>query len=216
MQPECLRWLSEVDAETPTIVVRARLGDGSDTADVHVFVDGREVAARLDGGPIALDPGEHALRFEHAGSEAVAQSVLARIGERLRPIEVTFAPRAAGPSTTRAEPEEPSVRPRWPGYVLATVGLVGVTSFSYFGLRGVLRYEQLKNDCSPSCAPDDSHDVKQKLLIADVSLGVSAVALLGASYFIWWRPGARDSESHVDVGVTPLPSGGSLGFRASF
>src|SRR5262249_36029670 len=47
MQRECVGWLTELDAATPTVVVRAKIAGGGDTADVRVVVDGEERATRL-------------------------------------------------------------------------------------------------------------------------------------------------------------------------
>jgi hypothetical protein len=47
----------------------------------------------------------------------------------------------------------------------------------------------------------------QKMLIADISLGVGAVALGAAAYLYFTRP--KQTESATLVGVAPLRNGGA-------
>src|SRR5258707_7177981 len=56
---DCERWLREVDASTPSVVVRARDPEGRDAVDVQMWVDGSPFLRRLDGRARPLDPGVH-------------------------------------------------------------------------------------------------------------------------------------------------------------
>lgn len=70
---DCVQWLAAIDASLPTVVLMALDPAGAETLDVRVTVDGQALAAKLDGKAVALDPGQHVLRFEMAGAEAVEQ-----------------------------------------------------------------------------------------------------------------------------------------------
>jgi len=48
--------------DLPTIVLGARLSDGSDVTDARTFVDGAPTTADA-GGPVPVDPGPHTIRF---------------------------------------------------------------------------------------------------------------------------------------------------------
>lgn len=110
---DCTRWLAEIDASLPTVVFTAKNAAGADTLAVRVTVDGQPVTERLDGKAVALDPGEHVVRFEMAGAEAVEQKVMIQQGEKNRKLAASFP--KAPPSPL---PVPPPVAP--PPKVLAT------------------------------------------------------------------------------------------------
>src|SRR5579859_5572726 len=62
---DCLRWRGEL--EVPTIVLRAQDPRGQDLSDVKVLLDGTQIADKIDGQPIEVDPGQHVVTGEHAG-----------------------------------------------------------------------------------------------------------------------------------------------------
>src|ERR1700691_3521100 len=53
---DCTSWLSEVRDEQPSIVISALDDHGQQTLEVRISVDGEEMAKRLDGGPMDIDP----------------------------------------------------------------------------------------------------------------------------------------------------------------
>jgi hypothetical protein len=110
---DCLQWLTEIDAILPTVVFRAQDGAGANALAVRVMVDGQPVTERLDGEAVPLDPGEHVVRFEMAGAEAVEQKVTIQQGEKNRKLAVSFkkAPPARPPAPPPAAAVSPVVRP---------------------------------------------------------------------------------------------------------
>src|SRR5215510_3782007 len=50
----CARWLTEIEQQIPSVVVRVTDSDGSDRTDAKATMDGRSM--RLDGKPMSLDP----------------------------------------------------------------------------------------------------------------------------------------------------------------
>lgn len=211
IQAQCVGWLGEVDKAMPSVVVRARLDGGQDTADVRVLVDGEEVAKRVDGGALLVDPGERHFRFEHAGLPPVEQTLVIGEGEQLRPIAIEFT---SGPSAT--------ARPAWPMYALGGLGGVGIGLFAVLGITGVSRYSELKNSCSPNCDPSDTSAVKTRFLVADISLGVGIVALGGAAYLYFTRPHAKaapppsSSSWKPELAAMPTPGGAFATARFAF
>jgi hypothetical protein len=93
----CMRWLGELDAALPTVVVAARDAEGRDVAAATVLVDGAVVAEGIDGLPLAIDPGEHVVRVERAGGPPAEVHVVVRAGEKGRSIAVTLASFAPAP-----------------------------------------------------------------------------------------------------------------------
>ncbi|WP_437518023.1 hypothetical protein [Sorangium sp. So ce1099] len=99
---DCGPWLAEVEKSLPSVVIAARDAGGRERLDVRVLVDGRLLAAALDGKALPVDPGPHTFRYEPAGGPAVEERVLIREGEKNRAITVFLgAPPAGGPSSPR-------------------------------------------------------------------------------------------------------------------
>jgi hypothetical protein len=57
LRADCTRWLSELDAVKPSLIVRAMDATGANLLDVRLFVDDRMVAVKLDGSELLVDPG---------------------------------------------------------------------------------------------------------------------------------------------------------------
>jgi hypothetical protein len=93
---DCGQWLTEVDAALPSIVFEAKDGDGGDLSAVKVTMDGAALIEKLDGSPIAVDPGEHRFVFEASGKPRVEKRVVVSQGQKGRRERVTLgAPTAA-------------------------------------------------------------------------------------------------------------------------
>ncbi|WP_437932449.1 hypothetical protein WMF37_25380 [Sorangium sp. So ce291] len=111
---DCGPWLAEVEKSLPSVVIAARDAGGRERLDVRVLVDGRLLAAALDGKALPVDPGPHTFRYEPAGGPAVEERVLIREGEKNRAITVILgAPPAGAPSSPRpmVAPAAPSAPP---------------------------------------------------------------------------------------------------------
>ena len=107
---DCIQWLAEIDASMPTVVFTAEDTQGADTAAVRVVVDGKPLVERLDGKALPLDPGEHTIRFEMAGADAIEQKALIREGDKNRRIGVAFK-KAAAPAAPATLPSQPPPDP---------------------------------------------------------------------------------------------------------
>lgn len=101
-------------------------------------------------------------------------------------------------------PTRPETRSKVPSYVLASVAVVGAASFGFFALRGKRLEGDL--DCGSRCPDTELDPITQSYLIADISLGVGAVALAGAIYFWPWGESEtvslRASPRGVRVGLS--------------
>lgn len=224
VRPDCIRWLSEVDAQMPSIVIAAKDPRGLDTPAVTVFIDGNKVAEGLDGRPIPLDPGTHQLRLEHAGSPPVEQQLLIQQGVKNRLIDVSFAGTSPPPQAMPVGPPEPLDEGRGQSvqsvmsYVFFGLSVPAWVTFAVFGIQGKNRADELNSGCGatePStCTEEEVGDAEQKLLIADISLGVGAgLTALGVGFLIWHF--VRDPEpgsAAAGVSVSGAPTaGGAMG-----
>jgi hypothetical protein len=222
---DCAVWSQEVEPLVPSVVVAATGPDGHDASEVAVLVDGERIADRLDGKPLDVDPGEHTFRFELPGAAAIEQRIVIREGEHARSIAVTFpAPKMTMGLTLAPTPAEPGAAPWRPippsVYVLGAVGAVGIASFSYFAIAGDNQRANLNQlNCKPNCQPHLVNLAWDDFITADVSLGVSVVALGLATYFFFSRPSrSRPALGFVDLVIEGLPSrrGSAFGMRGSF
>jgi hypothetical protein len=217
---DCLQWLGELDKSAPSVVVGARVND-RDVTDVKVTLDGELVAERLDGKPIAVDPGEHTFTFEHAG-QTVEEKVLIRTGEKNRPLNVKLKGGAEPPPPPGGTTAPPPVTDDGggslvPALVAGGIGVVALGSFAFFGLSGKSAVDDLQS-CKPRCAESDVDSARTKLIVADISLAVGVVALGVATYLFITRPkaSAKVETTGLRVDVAPTRGGGLASFGLTF
>jgi hypothetical protein len=207
IQDDCVRWLAEVDASLPTVVVHATWSDGRDAVGVRTFVDGVPIEGADRGRAIAIDPGERTFRFERAGARPVQTSYVIREGEKNRPLSVVFTPAApvppetAPPPTGSAPPADAATRAPVPvtAYAAAGVGVLGLASFAFFAVKGTNELDDLRSTCKPNCASSDVSSARTKLLVGDVSLAVGVAAFALAAWLLFDRPTAPRAR----VGLAP-------------
>lgn len=182
IKTKCKTWQREIDESTPSIVVRVVDEDGRDTAEATLFVDGSPVKQRLDGLPVAIDPGEHAVRVERAGHPPKEQQVMLNVGDDVRELVLSYAPTSPPPSPEAPARSEPSVHVlTYIGFGLAGAGLiVGAIT----GGLSLAKTGDLEEACpSKLCAATDEalHDEATTLShVATVGFAVAgAGAILG-------------------------------------
>ncbi len=189
LRDECTRLLSELDADQPTLVFSVRDSLGNDTLDVALLIDGRQVAARLAATPVAVDPGEHLVRFEAADGSSAEQRIVARVKEKGRSITARLAPlrsaepvvaAAAAPPPTAAVEAPPAQGSLRPGLKAAIAfGIVTVLSagaFAGFGLAGQSLERSRAMTCSPSCTDAQVAPISLLYGFADGALGLAALS----------------------------------------
>lgn len=211
VKSSCARWLSEVEAQLPSIVVRAADASDADITEGTATVDGVEVP--LDGKPISLDPGKHLVVVETAGGVRLEKKVLLAAGEKSRLIELRVEAPKSEPEkgTTGASARVASDSRGIPtgAWILGGAGVLALGSFGYFGLSAKSELNKL-DSCSPQCDRSQSDAGRRDALIADVSLGVGVVALAGA---VTWAvlsssSGDQASRNATQWAVAPTPQGG--------
>jgi hypothetical protein len=204
----CGEWLADVESRIPSLVFRVQTADGSDVTDARFSVDDR-APHPVDGSATQLDPGEHRVRFEHPGDPPVEMHVVVAESEKGRIVTARFAAKE-GPPTAETPAAAPS--PQSKGIsplaiVLAGVGVLGGASFAYFGITAKSDLDNLRNTCAPGCAQSDLDAVKQKALIADISLGVGVVALGAAAWVFFANSSPAPAPAAALLDVRPTPGG---------
>ena len=193
VRADCEKWLREIDAEAPSIVVQATDARGNAVRDVHATVDDAPVA---DGAALTVDPGSHLVRVTTRGGESAERRVVVSLGERGRRIDVRFdsvldedgskarPPRPAQDdesSRTVSAPETPK-RSLVVPIVLASLGVAALGTFVGFEVAGHSAYSDLESGCgrTRSCTDAQVDPVRGQFVGATVALGVSVAAVAAA------------------------------------
>lgn len=217
VQADCARWLGEVEAAIPSVVLSARTPDGQDVIEVDVTMDGRPLLAALDGKSVDLDPGVHELVFESEGYRPERREVVIKTGEQNRKVEVVLHPLgsatkpAPGPDTSKREGEGTVPAS---AYAVGAVGLIGWTGFTYFALRHKGQIDDLEA-CEPSCPSSDVDDASATRTFAFASLAVG-VAATGIALYLVLDGTEPEPARDVSVSVSPFPNGAAATLGGSF
>jgi hypothetical protein len=220
-QEQCGRWLEDVERLTPSIVVQAT-ADGQDRSDVQVEMDGEVLTGSIAGTALEADPGPHAFTFTCADYPPVKKNFVLREGEKLRSIGVAFVKPKSAKTDAAAVPAVKPVELHRPvpalAYALGGVAVLGAGAFTYLGLTGESRRTDLKNNCAPNCTDSQLNPVHQRLVAADISLGVGVAALAGAAIVYLTRPTVPVKEKaasfagNVFVTANAISASGSFAF----
>ncbi|MEQ9323171.1 MAG: hypothetical protein RIF41_28650 [Polyangiaceae bacterium] len=209
VRKDCATWLDEVDRAIPTVVLRFVDATGTERGDVRVTVDGELLVERLDGGAVPIDPGPHVFVFEPAGGDPVEQTLTILEGERLREVAVDQSPPSVVPPPPPPMPPPPpkSVHPM--AWVLYGTSAAALGAFIGLGVHSLSL-----EDCEPRCSDDQVDDVVLFRAVADVSLGVSALALGGA---IWITVASLSEDDDAasarwDLEVSPTGAAATVRF----
>ncbi len=179
IQKDCKRWLGEVEAALPSVVIRALDAAGHDLIQARVLVDGAQVTDTLDGRALAIDPGAHELRLE-AGGHFVVERVVIREGERERMLSLRLP--AATPAAGGVSPAVPVG-----AWITGALGVVGLGAGVYLWVDGRGERSDLYATCGVShdCAPSAVDSARSKLVAGDVAAGLGLGAVAAA---VLWGP----------------------------
>ena len=213
LRADCQRWLDEVQASVPTVVIEGIAGNGADTTSIRVSIDGAVVADQLDGRAIEVDPGPHTFRYDLGGKSKEERIVILE-GDRNRKIRASFAPDAPAavpavtPTTTAPPADTGKASPRpipLITYVFAGTAVVGAGVFAVFALSGKSKESSLSSSCKPNCTSSDVSSLKTTFLVGDIGLAVGIVSLgLATTTFLLRRP---STDPGVALDVSPVHGG---------
>jgi hypothetical protein len=117
VQRECSKWITQIDAETPSMVLLAKDEAGVAVLDVEVTMDGELLTSRLDGRAVSVDPGMHDFSFKTASGAIIGRRVAISLGERNRIVSVDIPAGTRAPSPpsatalAKAEPKDTKAAP---------------------------------------------------------------------------------------------------------
>lgn len=179
VREDCSKSLVDLDAAMPTVVFSARAG-GHDVTDARVLVDGEAIASALDGRAVALDPGNHVVRFERTGGGATEVRLVAREGEKNRAISASFTPTTPPTEGRKTEAGRFPVLP----VLLGGTGLLALGGSLYVRLGADSDADRLRSTCAPTCDQSSRDALGDKLVVANVALGVG-IGVLALAAATW-------------------------------
>jgi hypothetical protein len=222
----CTRWFEEVEADLPTIVLKVKDRDGNDLSDATVSIDGQVLDSWQGGLPIALDPGSHTIGCTRPENPAIETSVLLGTAEKRRLITLTLEsstpnPEHLDPPLAAQLSEAPRARKqaRRPSAAAWTVGALSLAawgSFAYFGYTGRNELSDMRDTCAGHCPQSKVDSAWDRLIIADVSLGL---AVVGTGLSTWlFVSSLRNGKERPrnEASVVPSPFGASFSYRRRF
>jgi hypothetical protein len=224
IQGDCTAWLNQVVDAIPSVVLEAKRDDDN-VFDVSVSMDGAPLVHQLDGKPVEINPGLHSFVFERQGVAPIEKKVIIAAHAKSQVISAEWkSPPPPQPPVSGTAPSPApnasaqSVRPIPPlAFVLGGTAVVGLGTFAVLGLTGNTTKNDLQSSCSPHCADGDVKSLEARFVVADVALGVGALAAVGAVTVFLVRP-ERSVPGHAvtAVGIAPTPGGASLQWRGAF
>jgi hypothetical protein len=213
IQKECGPWLEQVTAEQPSIVLAIRDAAGAD-APARVLIDGEVVPDAALGRAIELDPGEHTLRMEVAGTNPpIERRLTIRDGEKRRPVTITLPP-----ASDRAVLVSTQAEPRGDGRRYAAIGLAAAGAAALataIGLTVAQNSEAstVRSLCPTSCVLGSANanaastarsTAETERAFEGASYGVAGVALVVATYlFLTPRRARAPGASAFAASVSP-------------
>lgn len=210
---QCTRWLDEVIAATPSVVMVVRVG-GLDQAHAEVRLDGQPWLENLTGLPEEVEPGPHRLTVR-VQDQVQEQTLIVNVGEKHRVLVFRFDP---APVLSPVPPVSELTATARPGlsaapWVVSGGALLAWGSFAVLGLVGRGRLDSLlKAPCASTktCAPAQVTEIRGFFVGADLSAAV-AVAATVASVILWWK-GAEAPA----VSLSPTVGGVSFSFQRTW
>jgi hypothetical protein len=219
LRVDCDQWEADNRARIATLAITAQDRDGRAIRDVRVFVDEELRAPRLDGEPLAVDPGDHVLRFERDSGAPVTERVNLQEGERNHTIAVRFEASAA-PAAPPAE-VAPTRGPSAAVYASGAVGVLGLVGLVAFGVRRANDISTLDR-CKPSCLRSDVDAANLDLYMTGGSL-LLALAGAGVAAYLQFGPQGQPAPGTgvgaprgLVVAVAPDRSGVGATLSGSF
>jgi hypothetical protein len=212
VREDCAQRLEEVDKVMPSVIFEAKDGAGNDLSAVHVTMDGRLLADRLDGTAIPIDPGPHDFVLEAAGLPRAQKRLVLREGDKGRHERIVLGAVQLTPTqatgATRSE-SMPALAIISGGVGLAGL-VVGVGAYlaatsAHSGLSGC---DSATGTCPPSPANESNlQSFHTWRGISDAGYVIGAVGLVAGGVLFFTMPRSNESAAEAGLYVGPASCG---------
>jgi hypothetical protein len=192
LRQACARKLAAIDAAMPVVVLEVKDEASNTLSAVRVTMDGLPLVDRLDGSPIAIDPGKHRFVFEAEGFHQGESTFVAQEGQKNLRWVVFLDPARSPPSpvhnrslvsvTTspavpRAEPTNSAERRQKNiGLVLGSVGIGSLAVGTIWAIMSKMNYDHATDS---ECGGDTNHCSAQGIADGRTAHHQAAVATVG-------------------------------------
>lgn len=193
VQRDCVSWAAELAKAQPSVVIAVVRDDGTDVLGARVFIDNASTPA--DGRGVELDPGEHKVRVDRPGEASFERRFAVREGDRARRVAIVLP-------GARDQEERGLGKPPLLTYVFGGVAVLSLGSFGTFAVLGKAREDELGKSCGDRCSDAEVAEVRRSYLVADISLGVAAVAA-GAA-IVTWLVAPNKSKPATTATIDPI------------
>jgi hypothetical protein len=221
VQIDCAGWLADVERGLPTVVFAAKDAAGRDVLNAKVTLDGRPLAAGLDGTAVPINPGPHGVRVEWAGGAAVERSFLVIEGAKNLRVSVVLegspqAPRGAGPSTAPSGPNPSAANADagpWKtlGWSLGGAGVVGLAVGGVFGLKAISDKSSANCDTAThACDAGPLADANRAAALSTAGFVAGGVLLAGGVALVLLSAKGGAKTPAAALRVAPGGGGGAL------
>jgi len=232
----CLEWLTDVSTRMPSVVLSAKDGSGADLVDVKVTVDGVQVAMKLDGRAIDVDPGAHSFTFELADGTTAETRTVAEESRKGKVVSVTLgrppvpavappppplpppvvslpsAPVAPAPATSEDTGSGGGSSPvRTAGFIVGAAGIAGLALGTVFGVEA-LSTKSSHCDSNGQCDPGTATTAYNQATASTVGFIAGGVLLGGGLTMVLLAPKSGKSRPATSLAVAPMvgPTAGGL------
>lgn len=199
IQHDCVGWLADVDARTPTVIFSAKTSSGKDVPGATIVIDGGKNVSATSGRAIRLDPGEHVFRARSGESNGAEEYVVLREREKDRAITLVVDP--ARPTTSPASVPASSRAIPALSWILGGVSLASLGVFAFAWADGVSTIGDLEDTCAPRCTDAQVDDARGPLRIGRVALGVSVVTAAAAAAVYFLTPPKPSPSTTASAGA---------------
>jgi len=208
---DCEKWLPEIEARIPTVVLHVVDDAGSDLVAVKVERNGAAWLDKLDGAAIQMNPGATKLKFSAEGFEPVDKEIVVAESQRGRIVEIALkrAGSSGAPSPTApddiAEADDgggPGILP----WALLGVGVAGLGTFAVTQILASGEVSDVEDGCgkTKTCADAELDPIRTKLTISAIGLGVG-IAGVGASIAVFaLMSGGNDKRDARAIQFVPV------------
>jgi hypothetical protein len=192
---------------------------------LQVLRDGAPIAEVLWGARAAIDTGKHRIEVSAAGYKPWRKDVVIAPEPGSQTVEVPkLQVDASAAPGTAAKPVDPNpgTSQRIAALAVGGLGIVGLSAGGFFGLSAQASLSDSKNLCNDknfcTAAGDELRSsAKSKALIATISTGVGAAALVTATILWFTAPKSEVSASRVGAwSVAPTRSAWGLEMTRDF